>query len=396
MKKFHKDAFLRRCNELPTNIIKKHIDSGDITLEEYIESGLMESKVQEVGDLAAEEMRINRIKEENQEFYNQIENDEKEIDEIQDALNSGEIRKEGILENTYIDEKLLEKIIGYSQDAYSPENNKESLGAGTDIFFFGRSGSGKTCILASIFWYAEDNGLFIDDTNSMKGINYKNKLVEGIDKGVLPFRTPATQEAVTYISTTLVDENIKTGKQEKSPLNFIEMSGEFFQQAAQNPDSLKDSIDAHGYLSNSNRKLLFFIVDYDIRPKGNTRTKQSQDFQLVLNHLDKYKKALKNTHTVYIVVNKSDLFPKHVVDKNAFALEWFMNEFKAVYTMLRDKREKHKFKLVSLPYSLGTFIFKNSYLSEKCEESPKRLIKSIGKHSAFGRSRSYGIFSSNN
>ena len=54
MKKFHKDAFLRRCNELPTNIIKKHIDSGDITLEEYIESGLMESKVQEVGDLAAE------------------------------------------------------------------------------------------------------------------------------------------------------------------------------------------------------------------------------------------------------------------------------------------------------------------------------------------------------
>ena len=99
---------------MPTNIIKKHIDSGDITLEEYIESGLMESKVQEVGDLAAEEMRINRIKEENQEFYNQIENDEKEIDEIQDALNSGEIRKEGILENTYIDENLLEKIIVFT------------------------------------------------------------------------------------------------------------------------------------------------------------------------------------------------------------------------------------------------------------------------------------------
>ena len=220
-----KEAFLRRCNELPIHVLKKQIDAQEISLDEFIENGLETLKVEEIQTLEIEKEEIRLKKEEDQALYDQINNDEKAIDEIQNALRTGEVTEQGLLDNTEIDKRLLKRIKGYSQTPNSPENNNVPLGPGTDIFFFGRSGSGKTCILASIFHYAEDKGLFSDNTNAMKGINYKNLLVEGLDKGALPYRTPASKDAVTYISTALIGKNKKTGKQETSPLNFIEMVG---------------------------------------------------------------------------------------------------------------------------------------------------------------------------
>ena len=390
-----KQAFLRRSNELTEEMLIKLIDSAEISLDEFIEHGLDTSKVEEIQALRRKGAEIKKQMEEDQAFYDLINNDEKAIDEIQQALRSGEVTDQGLLNNTIIDENLLKRVKGFSQVLNSPENNSEPLGPGTDIFFFGRSGSGKTCVLASVFNYAEDNGLFMDNTNSMKGINYKNLLVNELNNGVLPDATPASKDAVTYISTTLMEQDADgnpTG--EESPLNFIEMSGEFFQKAAKDPDSFKDSIDAHGYLSGSNKKLLFFIVDYDMYSEGNDRKVQSQDFQLVLQHLDKYKKALKNTLSIYIIVNKADKFPEDVVDKDDFALKFFMKNFKSVYTTLNSKREKYKFELISLPFSLGSFIFNNSYLSAINQEWPKKLIDSIGKHSSFGKKKGWGVFSS--
>ena len=391
----HKQAFLRRSNELTEEMLIKLIDAAEISLDEFIEHGLDTSKVEEIQALRRKGAEIKKQMEEDQAFYDLINNDEKAIDEIQHALRSGEVTDQGLLNNTIIDENLLKRIKGFSQVLNSPENNNVPLGAGTDIFFFGRSGSGKTCVLASVFNYAEDNGLFMDNTNSMKGINYKNLLVNELNNGVLPDATPASKDAVTYISTTLMEQDADgnpTG--EESPLNFIEMSGEFFQKAAKDPDSFKDSIDAHGYLSGPNKKLLFFIVDYDICSEGNNKRVQSQDFQLILQHLDKYRKALKNTLSIYIIVNKADKFPEDVVDKDDFALEFFMKNFKSVYTTLNSKREKYKFELISLPFSLGSFLFNNSYLSSINQEWPKKLIHSIGKHSSFGKKKGWGIFSS--
>lgn len=390
-----KEAFLRRCNELPIHVLKKQIDEQEISLDEFIENGLETSKVEEIQALEIKIKEEERKKEEDQAFYDQINNDEKAIDEIQHAIRTGEVTEQGLLDNTEIDKRLLKRIKGYSQILNSPENNNVPLGPGTDIFFFGRSGSGKTCVLASVFNYAEEQGLFIDNTTSMKGINYKNLLVNELNNGVLPDATPASKDAVTYISTTLIDQDADgnpTG--EESPLNFIEMSGEFFQKAAKDPDSMEDSIDAHGYLSGSNKKLLFFIVDYDMCSEGNNKRVQSQDFQLILQHLDKYKKALKNTLSIYIIVNKADKFPEDVVDKADYALDFFMKNFKSVYTALKSKREKYNFELVSLPFSLGRFRFNNSYLHAINQEWPKKLIDSIGKHSSFGKKKGWGIFSS--
>ena len=45
------------------------------------------------------------IKQADQAFYDQIENNEKTIDEIQDALKTGEVLEEGLLKHTHIDKQ---------------------------------------------------------------------------------------------------------------------------------------------------------------------------------------------------------------------------------------------------------------------------------------------------
>ena len=326
-----KEALLRGINTIPVNLIKKKIDSSELSLDECIENGLDSLKVEEIQLLEITEEATKKKMEEDQAFYDKINNDEIIIQKIQEALIDGRVTEEGLLKNTEIDERLLKRIIKYSKQFHPSENNDVPLLDGTDIFFFGKSGSGKSCVLASIFNYAEEEGLFIDNPVSIKGITYKNLLVRELNNGILPDATEATEDAVTYITTELhLDGEI-------NPLNFIEMSGEFFSRAAEDPSYWEHSIDAHGYLSNPNKKLLFFIVDYNMYTDGESSSEatQSQDFNLILSQLDLYEKALKNTYCIYIVVNKSDKFPPEATaDKNTFAKNFFMDNFKGVYTNL--------------------------------------------------------------
>jgi len=380
-----KEALLRGINEIPVNLIKKKIDNLELTIDECIEHGLESSTVEEIQLLYTKAKAKKKKMEEDQEFYDQIENDEKSIQEIQEALLDGRATPEGLLKNTEIDEKLLKRITDYTKQFHPSENNDVPLINGTDIFFFGKSESGKSCVLASLFNYAESKGLFIDNTVSIKGITYKNLLVRELKNGILPDATQASVDAVTYITTALHMDG------EVNPLNFIEMSGEFFSRAAEDPDYWEDSIDAHGYLSNSNKKLLFFIVDYHMYNEGEfSEATQDQEINLILSQLDVYEKALKNTYCIYIIVNKSDKFPEGITNKNKFAKDFFTDNFKGVYTNLKSKQEKHGFELKSFHFSTGEFILNNSYLNAINSECPRDLIDSISKQAA--RSRRTGWF----
>lgn len=372
-----KEALLRGINKIPVNLIKKKIDNLELTLDECIEHGLDLSKVEEIQTIKIQQEEIKEKLAEDKEFYDRINNDEIIIQEIQRALNDGRVTEDGLMNNTEINDDLLRRIKSYKKQFHPSENNDVPLVDGTDIFFFGKSKSGKSCVLASIFNYAEVEGLFIDNPVSINGINYKNVIVRELQNGILPDSTEATEDAVTYITTELHKDG------EVNPLNFIEMSGEFFSKAAENPDEWDKSIDAHGYLSNSNKKLLFFIVDYQMYSEGEDTSgaTQSQDFNLILSQLDNYEKALKNTNCIYIIVNKSDKFPPNVTDKDKFAKEFFMNNFRAVYTNLKAKQDKYNFELRSFDFSVGNFVFNNSYLKEMNYECPRSVLNSIAKQS---------------
>ena len=247
-----KEAFLRSINKVPVQAIYNRINSKELTLEECVENGMDESKVDEINLLQLESEAALQVQieeqtklEEDQAFYDKINNDDIIIQEIQNALFDGRVTEEGLLNNIpIIDDSLLSRIKSYTKQFHPSENNDVPLIAGTDIFFFGKSGSGKSCVLASIFNYAEDEGLFIDNTVSIKGINYKDLLVRELKNGILPDATSATKEAVTYITTELHKDG------EVNPLNFVEMSGEFFSEAAQDPEAISNTIDAHGYWFN--------------------------------------------------------------------------------------------------------------------------------------------------
>ena len=379
LSQIQKDAILRGINELPIENINRFIEQGDLTIEECTENGIDPDKLEQVNSLKEQIIEEQEKFEEDSEFYEKINNNEMIIQEIKRALDSGKVTPEGLLENTIIDERLLRSIERYKKQTHPSQHNDLDLKKGyTDIFFFGKSGSGKSCVLASLFNYAEDQGYFIDDPHSINGINYKNLLVRELKNGILPDATEASVDAVTYITTELHKDG------EINPLNIIEMSGEFFSSAAKDPDVWKNSIDAHGYLSNSNKKLLFFVVDYKLYTEGEDpeNSTQSQDFNLILSQLDKYEKALNNTYCVYIIVNKSDKFPETEVDKNAFAKEFFMKNFKGVYTNLKAKQDTNGFQLRSMHFSAGNFIFNNSYLSQMNTECPAKLIDSISKQAS--------------
>ena len=110
----------------------------------------------------------------------------------------------------------------------------------------------------------------------------------------------------------------------------------------------------------------------------------------MLSQLDK--KCLKNTYCIYIIVNKSDKFPPEAdVNKDAYAQAFFMDNFPSFYTNLKVKKEENGFELMSMHFSLGEFIFNNSYLTQFNNECPSNLISSISKQ--VSRRKGEGWFS---
>jgi len=66
-----------------------------------------------------------------------------------------------------------------------------------------------------------------------------------------------------------------------------------------------------------------------------------------------------------------------------------MENYKGFYTNLKSKQEKNGFALRSLHFSLGNFIFNNSYLTEMNQECPEQLIESISKQSSRRKSKGW-------
>ena len=102
-----KQALLKGINQIPVSLIKRKIDAGEFTIDECIEHGLDASKIEEIEILEIEEESTKKKMEEDQDFYNKINDNKIIIQEIQRALIDGRVTEEGLLNNTEIDEELL-------------------------------------------------------------------------------------------------------------------------------------------------------------------------------------------------------------------------------------------------------------------------------------------------
>jgi hypothetical protein len=259
----------------------------------------------------------------------------------------------------------------------------------TDIYFFGQPASGKSCILANFFSYINKYGLFIENAHSIIGVNYKNLIQSEYDLGYLPERTG---EGVNYITFDLIDPN---NINDKYPLNFIEMSGELFDQAAIGGVS-DNNLNAKNYLNNNNRKLLFFVVDYDrhvqntLNPDGNTP--QGAKMLTILSLLDQFG-TFKQTDGIYILVSKADLFPAGV-DPVQYAGDFLNSNYMSFINNCKNIKQKYKseFEIKAYPYSIGNLTLKSTYVYERDYTWAKKMIEEIVAK-AFSNKPKGGIFS---
>jgi hypothetical protein len=197
--------------------------------------------------------------------------------------------------------------------------------------------------------------------------------------GILPDST--ILDGVNYIPIELLNNSEKF-KGRKHPLNFIEMSGELFDKTYNGGISI-DSIAARNYLKNTNRKLLYFILDYHEYEESKTVAmgpSQSNKLQAVLALLDQYG-TLEHTDGIHIVVTKSDLFP-YGVNQKEYAANFVKDNFKGLITNCKNLQEKYrnKFDIIVYPFSIGDVRFQNMLVNIS-PESPKMVVEDMIKNS---------------
>jgi hypothetical protein len=370
-----KVAILESINstEIPVKNLANYISEGFITEAEMLAAGLNNSRQEELKSFIQQDAQAAVNQNEVIEFCKRIEREECSIAEIKQKLNSRLITVDDIKQHTTLDDFLLNKILNYNSRPIERPNWTDLAplqDKHTDLYFFGIVNSGKSCVMASLFSYMDRHGLAIERNNNPTGTRYAHQLAEEFRNGILPKST--SSEGINYIQLEL--RNPVKGK--NHPLNIIEMSGEFFNNAYnRNIEELKT---AFTYLKNNNRKLIFFVLDYKsaqtyVSADG---AMQHNKMKSVLDALD-MNGILGQTDAIFLIITKSDLFP-NVQNKLQYTEQFINQEYKSFIETCKDKRKKHKgqFDIVAYPYSIGKVKF-DGLLTEVDEQSPKNIIKAI-------------------
>jgi hypothetical protein len=227
-----------------------------------------------------------------------------------------------------------------------PPLNNES----TDIYVFGVTGSGKSCMLAGLLAYTDKTGKSDIHVNNRTGFKYAQDLINAVRVGYAPISTPT--EGVNYISLDLFGAN-----EDSHPLNIVEMSGEFFDNTYESSTAYGDkTIGASNFLSNNNRKIIFLVIDYyksDGFSSNAYQENQSGKLTMALKLMEE-DGTLNKVDGVYLILTKSDLLPGGAMDLEG--TNNFVDEhYRSLRANLKRMREKYGFDTRMFPFSLGNF-----------------------------------------
>jgi hypothetical protein len=244
----------------------------------------------------------------------------------------------------------------------------------TEVYFWGGTGSGKTCALGAILHMAEQKGYLNIATGP--GYLYANQLKnifsdDGTANDFLP--APSPVETTQYLPFTLKNP---TERQSRS-VSLIELSGEIFKCffyknggqgfPTQSHENTFNSLNT--FLKSNNRKVHFFFIDYDRENRPDKDSLKQSDYLAAASTYFGNNKVFGNTtDAIYVVLTKSDLLldengnsvPKNKrVDYAKHHLN--DNNYKAFINTLKDNCKKHSInggKLTVEPFSLGKVYFK--------------------------------------
>jgi hypothetical protein len=244
----------------------------------------------------------------------------------------------------------------------------------TEVYFWGGTGSGKTCALGAILHMAEKKGYLNIAIGPGYHYAYQLKNIfsdDGIANDFLP--APSPLETTQYLPFTLKNP---TDRKSRS-VSLIELSGEifkcFFHKNAnqgfpsQSHENTFNSLNK--FLESNNRKIHFFFIDYDRENRPDKYGLKQSDYLAAASTYFQNNNVFGNaTDAIYVVLTKSDL----MLDKNGNfvpidrRLEYAKqhlneNNYKAFINTLKDNCIKHSInggKLTVEPFSLGKVYFK--------------------------------------
>jgi len=399
MNEITKRQILSTIASIPTDQLLGFIERGEIALGEMLAHGLPQDKQRALRDSLAvseQQREVDRANREREcernarvnELLSAIEQGGHNVSQIQTYIREGLITENDLLGIRGITPQLAHAISGYSKrdTQFSSWRNLPPLQSGrTDLYFLGLPGSGKTCILASLFRYMHKEGLIdtAGDHYSPEGAKYRNQLREEFSNGILPHTTQ--MEVLTGDTREYVMNYIPMGlrnidRASLHPLNLLDMSGEMINQTYQD-HSGQGTIFTRDYLTNSNRKLIFFVIDYAEHETAQRAVDgdQASKLEYLLTLLDA-QGILNLTDGLYILVSKADQFPPGV-DPGTFAKEFLDNNYKNFIRSCQSMRDKHRgqFRITGYPYTVGAVRFQDLVVSYN-ERSPSFICDRILHH----------------
>lgn len=227
-------------------------------------------------------------------------------------------------------------------------------GKGTEVYFWGVRGSGKTCALGTILSYVNKKGMY--EPSNCEGATYRDalkslfKFKESDSFYILP---PATnEEQIHEMALSLTNpDTVKNPKNLKTPFTFIDLPGELIHRAYELQGKTKEAIEeiiakdeASGddhfknfntlltYLKNQNRpKIHFFIFEYGSHNKTIEINGQDveipDDLQALMSVLSDLKVFSKSTVGIYLLMTKADQLQCEKKDRPEKAEEYFNEHF---------------------------------------------------------------------
>jgi len=304
-------------------------------------------------------------------------------EEVIEFIEKG-IITEGDLLNCGIPDKVIDALNNYREPNlhYGELLPETAPQKSTEVYFWGVPGSGKTTAMAAVLNTADvDYWNFTKDTGEYYeplGMIMKN-IFNNQDYAILP--PPTFVDKISDISFVLRQDK---GKQ--SFVSFKELSGEilqcFYYKSAglQFPAKLhhQDTFDSLVRLLNgNNRKIHFFIIDYDrdrdiIDANGLTQNDYLEAAVTFFRDNDIFRKS---TDAIYIVVTKSDLMPYEKERRAEYAKEYLNDNYMALITVLQSICMRYSLKFSTILFSLGNVYFRR--ICELDREPSKHILDTL-------------------
>ncbi|MBP6754674.1 MAG: hypothetical protein KA210_00905 [Bacteroidia bacterium] len=295
--------------------------------------------------------------------------------QIRDFLQNGTLTESDLI-NCKIPKSAIENLNNIQKQELVIGDTPTSIPDGyTEVYFWGATGSGKTCALGAILQKAQQKGYLNIAPGS--GFLYANQLKnifsdDGLANDYLP--PPSPLETTQYLPFTLKDPNENFSRS----VSLIELSGEIFKcflnknAGIELPteDHVKTFNSLNVFLNSNNRKIHFFFIDYDRenKPDGNGLT-QSDYLASAATFFNNNNVFGKYTDAIYVVLTKSDL----LIDENGnrvnyekrveYAIKHLKSEnYNSFIETLKTNCKKNSInggKLTVEPFSLGDVYFQD-------------------------------------